>query len=88
MRRQRIKLTGPAAGGDPAVRTLSLAVPVADTLGYPVRHLELQLTPREAGTLQAVRAGLVAGPTRLADGRFVQRPPDVVRWLLERSAAA
>lgn len=49
--------------------------------GYVTRHIDPQLTPREAQTVQRVLSGLIESRATPSDGRFVQKPPDVVRRL-------
>jgi hypothetical protein len=65
---------------------VTLDIPIGDPGdGYRQRHVQLQLSPRQAQGLALVSCGLVKA--KLENGRLVQSRADALRWLLEQVAA-
>lgn len=76
---------GVGVGGCPLSRVV-LTVPIVpiDDRAYISTHVDVQLTSDQARGLRRVFNALHREAIKLDNGRFVQSPPDAVRWLLER----
>ena len=55
---------------------------------YVTRHIDVQLSPRQAQAARRLLDGLDSLHARLSNGRHVQSVGDVVRYLLEQAARA
>lgn len=51
---------------------------------YISRHLDIQLNSVQAVVLRRLFEGYYQTATRLANGRYVQSPADVIRYVLEQ----
>lgn len=72
-------------------KTVTITIPIGPPPhpGIHVsRHLEIQLNDAEKILLRRIWDALRDKPEKLPDDRFVNRPPDVVRWLLAQVANA
>jgi len=71
-------------------RTLMIEVPVAEEMDlekvYCPRHVEVQLDSEQAKVMRRMYDGLHGDGHKLRNGRYVQRPADVIRWMLENVA--
>ena len=63
---------------------VTLELPVAATDGYVVHRLDMQLNQREAVAFRRLLDGFRAEHATLPGGRHVDRPPDALRWVLNR----
>lgn len=66
-------------------KTVTITIPIGPPPlpGIHVsRHLDIQLNDAEKVVMRRIWDALREKPETLPDGRFVDRPPDVVRWLL------
>jgi hypothetical protein len=71
--------------GDIKMEVKTIGLPVAEPPpGYRTNHLDLHLTQTQADHLAKLLSGLRKSNALLANGRYVNTPPDVIRWVLER----
>jgi len=75
------------------VKTVEITVKLRVAVGvessaYRPNHIDMHLDATQSEALKALHVASVNEPQKLAAGRWVQTPPDVVRHLLEQVAAA
>ena len=74
----RPKKTGPQVTKKP------LDVPVMEGwVGYSQRRVDLRLEAPQANALRDLLQGLIQEGATLDNGKFVQRPNEALKWLLE-----
>jgi hypothetical protein len=66
-------------------RPVTIAVPLAPTpvIAYVPLHIDVRLTHEQGLILKRLFEHLQSTGTRLAGGRYMQTPPDALRWLCE-----
>lgn len=79
----QVTVTGPV---EPTGEVVSISVPLFHwTAGNAHRKVTaLRLTRQQAATLKSLTMGLENQEAQLKDGRFVSRPVDAIRWMLEQ----
>lgn len=68
----------------PERNSVTIEIPVRETDGYIGRRLDLRMTLGEAVAARRVFDGLQAQHARLPNGHHVDRPPDAIRWILNK----
>lgn len=65
-------------------KELEISIPIRDAEGYAPRHLQVQLSPRQAETLRSIAEALYDREERVNSGRRVQSSPQAVQWILDQ----
>jgi hypothetical protein len=65
--------------------SVSIELPRGEPVpGYRTRHVELHLNAAQSDALAEILSGLRERHTVLASGRMVDKPADVIRWMLDQ----
>lgn len=78
--------TSTAMPEKPRIASMSVTVPVVESVGYAAQFIQLRLSSDQARKLRDIQLGLEESNAILADGRYVNSPLDAVRWMLEKFA--
>jgi len=78
------KTVAKAKPSGPKVVTKALKAPImVGWVGYSQRRVDLRLEAPQADSLRDLLQGLTQDGATLKNGKFVQRPNEALKWLLE-----